>query len=103
MLFNEKYEEGGKTWMIVPANHPIYPFPFNLKDRVDKILGELEVLGIKGSVKKLGNGIFEGIREKDYVRYKICFGAGGSVEIHTDRLIGLGFVLEGNTWSMVVE
>ena len=33
----EKYSEGidKKTYVIIPSNHPIYPFPYNLEDRVE--------------------------------------------------------------------
>ena len=38
LLFLEKYstsKDGNKiTYMMIPLNHPIYPFPYNLEDRI---------------------------------------------------------------------
>lgn len=45
LLEMEKYgteKEGNKmTYIIIPANHPIYPFPYNLEDRVETIVNKI--------------------------------------------------------------
>lgn len=33
----EKYSNDGLTYLIIPSNHPVIPFPLNLKDRVEFI------------------------------------------------------------------
>ena len=42
MLELEKYstsaEKTKKTYMMIPANHPVYPFPYNLEDRAEFIV-----------------------------------------------------------------
>ena len=40
----EKYSKGKNkiTYLIVPANHYEYPFPYNLEDRKDFIIKKLE-------------------------------------------------------------
>ncbi len=40
LMHLEKYSKGKdkKTYMMIPANHPIYPFPYNLEDRCDYIM-----------------------------------------------------------------
>ena len=60
LLFLEKYSTEKKknkmTYMIIPYNHPIYPFPYNLEDRVvyikDKI-GEKIKFDIKLTTKTI--------------------------------------------------
>jgi hypothetical protein len=46
MLLLEKYGDGKMTYVMIPANHPKYPFPYNLEDRVKHIIN-----GIKNDVK----------------------------------------------------
>jgi hypothetical protein len=43
MLELEKYATGNKkiTYIMIPKNHPIYPFPYNLEDRVEYIKNEI--------------------------------------------------------------
>ena len=48
----EKYSttsDGNKiTWLVVPINHPKYPFPYNLEDRIKYKLKELnKIAGVK--------------------------------------------------------
>ena len=40
LMYMEKYI-GGKTYLIIPKNHPIHKFPFNLEDRLEKTLSEI--------------------------------------------------------------
>ena len=46
LLDLEKFSTGKNkmTYMMIPANHPIYPFPYNLEDRADYIENKLKVL-----------------------------------------------------------
>lgn len=46
MLLLEKYGDGKMTYIMIPANHPKYPFPYNLEDRVKHIIN-----GIKSDIK----------------------------------------------------
>lgn len=41
LLDLEKYSTNNITYVIIPANHPIYPFPYNLKDRADYIVNKI--------------------------------------------------------------
>jgi hypothetical protein len=49
LLELEKYSTGDdkKTYMMIPQNHPIYPFPYNLEDRIDFIKNKLKELNPK--------------------------------------------------------
>ena len=33
LIEKEKYSTDNKTYLIIPINHPNYPFPFNIHDR----------------------------------------------------------------------
>jgi hypothetical protein len=49
MLELEKYSTNNKTYVMIPANHKIYPFPYNLLDRVHFIQDKI---GKSSYVKK---------------------------------------------------
>jgi hypothetical protein len=77
LLALEKYSTsklGNKmTYMIIPANHPQYPFPYNLEDRVKSILNDIQhetrlKLIYKIHTIKLKNGEYPDIH---YVQYEI--------------------------------
>jgi len=55
MLELEKYQTGDKkkTYIMIPANHPTYPFPYNLEDRVEFIMKNIkDIIPIKISMSK---------------------------------------------------
>ena len=49
MLELEKYSTGAdkKTYMMIPANHPLYPFPYNLEDRSKHIKDKIKEINSK--------------------------------------------------------
>jgi hypothetical protein len=59
MLELEKYATGTakKTYIMVPANHPTYPFPYNLEDRVELIKKSLKDINTKIHVETKKNKI----------------------------------------------
>lgn len=44
MIEKERTQTGDnkKTYMMIPLNHPTYPFPLNLEDRVDYIKEQIK-------------------------------------------------------------
>ena len=52
MLELEKYASGSdkKTYIMIPANHPVYPFPYNLEDRIDYIKNDIKNINSKISI-----------------------------------------------------
>lgn len=50
LIFLEKYSKDNLTYLMVPANHPEYPFPLNIKDRKDYI-----ITNIRNKIKILNN------------------------------------------------
>lgn len=106
LLYLEKYADDKKTYMIVPTNHPKYPFPFNLEDRVNHISKRLNntlLTNISLDKKKQDGGIFEELRDKSLPKYTVSFAHEKAYEKNTQEIQQLGFSLQGNKWSMTVE
>jgi hypothetical protein len=123
----EKYStdaQGNKmTYLRIPANHPIIPFPLNLEDRVQSIINsiqketrvnlkpsisikklsqkELEVLippVPEDEIPPIGSGIYPDIL---YVKYVVDFNK--SMDKFADIMERHGAKKEGNKWVLVVE
>mgnify|MGYP001182436900 CR=1 FL=1 len=108
MLYLEKYstnkDDNKLTWLIIPYNHPEYPFPLNLEDRIEKITDQLtEKINVKISVKSMDNGIFEGTRDAKFKKYEMKFTTKPEWDMHKETFLRLGFKLNGNSWIMMVE
>ena len=54
LLVLEKYSSGKnkKNYIMIPANHIMYPFPLNLEDRLKNIVKELELKSKDYTIKK---------------------------------------------------
>ena len=98
LLFLEKYsttKSNNKfTYMIIPKNHPIYPFPFNLEDRIENIKNKLiNILPKLPSltIKETTNGIFENIRDKQLVKYIITIKHEPLLNDYITKIEDLGF------------
>jgi len=108
MLYLEKYSTDAKgdkiTWVIIPSNHPEYKFPLNLEDRVNSISSQLsEKISSKITTTESDNGIFEKVRNKTFKIYKMCFKMKTEWNMHINFFVELGFTLDNNIWSMVIE
>ena len=98
LLYLEKYSIGKerKTYMIIPFNHPIYEFPYNLEDRIIYYNQQLDKnlnTKIKFKIKKSNDGIFEDYRDKIYIKYDISF---VDNKFKKDIIENLGFKLKNN-------
>lgn len=110
LLYLEKYsreQDNNKfTWMIIPSNHPKYPFPLNLEDRIiyikdivfKKIPTKIDI-----DIKELPNGIFEDVRNTKFIKYELKFKHKSELEIHSDIITNVGFNLIENFWVLVIE
>jgi len=110
LLYLEKYsrtkDNNKLTWMIIPNNHPKYPFPLNLEDRVDYITNIIQSkipTEIKMDIKELPNGIFEDVRDNKFMRYVMKLKNKAEWEIYTEFFIKNGFILENDTWIKIIE
>jgi len=66
MIKLEKYQKGDKkTYLMVPFNHPVLPFPLNIEDRIEYIKSELKKrVPIKLSYEKKSDKIIISADEK---------------------------------------
>lgn len=110
LLFMEKYsvdkDNNKYTYLIVPENHPDYPFPLNLEDRIEHKIKQIEVkvpFKVEYEIEKLDNGIFEGIRNKNLVRYNLNVKNNKDLERYENFLTTLGFKLENKFWTILIE
>jgi len=101
LLYLEKYsttkDKNKMTYVMVPKNHPLYEFPYNLEDRVkDRINTINKMVGrnIDITVKKN--------KEID-VTYTLEFINDSFLKTHEKHLIELGFTLNKNIWSIELK
>jgi hypothetical protein len=110
LLFLEKYsrtEDKNKlTYVMIPANHPIYPFPFNLQDRVktymQKIINTSDGYRINITTKNIKNGEFMGVRNKEYPKYELTF-PDTNLKNKKEELERIGCKLNKSIWSIIIE
>ena len=95
LLLLEKYsttkDNNKLTYIMIPADHPIYSFPYNLEDRI-KFL--------KDNVKKLLDYDIEFKLEKDKLSYDLSFKNNKYIKDNDKKLEKLGFKLNNNMWSI---
>jgi len=106
LLYLEKYSTGkdNKTYMIIPANHKTYNHPLNLENRIELIEEKLKNIldkNIKLDIKKEFNGIFEGKRDKSFVKYVLTFDNKTSYD---KKIINkYNFKLDNKKYKLVLE
>ncbi len=109
LLYLEKYSTGKEnmTYMIIPFNHPVYIFPLNLEDRikyVEENFNKIEKSKIKLKSKKEKNGIFEGKRKNEYVKYTVEFEYSDKIKKDTQSLLDkYEFTKKGNKFISIFE
>jgi superfamily II DNA or RNA helicase len=103
LLYLEKYstsKDGNKiTYMMIPKDHPIYVFPYNLEDRVKFVIKQLNKIAGRNVdllVKKQKD-------KKDNMVYEITFSNDKYFKDILSQLEKLGFKLKDNTWTMTIE
>ena len=103
LLYLEKYsttkDENKITYIMIPANHPLYTFPYNLEDRikyyiklVNKIIGRSIDILTKKQKDKNNNPIYE-----------LTFKNDKFIKDYFKDIIKIGFKLKDDTWSCLLE
>ena len=88
----EKYSEDNTTYCIIPLNHPIYEFPYNLKDRCKYIVNKIsERFNVNINVEKV----------KEIRGYKISCNDGKDIE--KDFMLENKFELNGKSWIRIIN
>ena len=92
LLNLEKYGigENKKTYVILPYDHPLYPFPYNLEDRIDYIS---KSLGVKIDVKKE-------MKDKNPI-YKLSINS--SSDLNKEILKKYNFTLTGDKYTTTLD
>src|SRR5207237_897023 len=96
MLNLEKYAKGKdkKTYVMIPENHTVYPFPYNLEDRVDYVIDKLKnFIRVKLNVKT---------KSKDN-KYTIIIEDNKNLEEYRDILKKNGAIKEKGEWIIYIE
>lgn len=96
----EKYSTGKNkiTYLIVPYNHPKYPFPYNLEDRKNYIIDNLE----KEIKYKFIYDIKESKENKNIV-YKIIIKDNDKLKDYYNLLKKYKFTQEKNEWILNIN
>ena len=113
LLYLEKYsttkDNNKMTYVMIPANHPNFDFPFNLEDRIKSYIRETNKAcdrQVDIQVKKLKGGKFLGKELKEGTSYELSFKNEKFIEKEKDiqnKLIKLGYKLEKNQWVNILE
>lgn len=106
LLFLEKYstsKKGNKlTYVMIPADHKDYPFPYNLEDRKDYIINQLKdelKFKLDISVKEIKNIV----KEENVLEYIIELKDSPNIKDYKNLLISQSFKLTGNKWIRKIE
>jgi len=99
LLYLEKYstskDKNKITYVMIPKNHPIYEFPYNLEDRIkDRINTINKIIG-----KNININV---IKNKD-ITYTIEFDNDKNVKEYENKLLELDCKLEKNKWILELK
>ncbi len=105
LLMLEKYstEKYKMTYVMIPSNHPLYKFPYNLEDRknslIDKLLSVTKLkmdIKVKTVNKKSGD-------EKGYPSYHINIKNASNLSSYNDLFIHNGGILDKGVWTFILD
>ena len=110
LLYLEKYstndDKNKYTYFIIPINHPIYPFPFNLEDRIQYILEQIDTkipIKYKHKITKSNNGIFENQRDVNLTKYILNIENSKDLNKYEKILKSFLFKLDNDNWTIIIE
>ncbi len=110
LLYLEKYSTSKNdnkiTYVMIPANHKKYAFPYNLEDRIKHIISRLKHLIARDFdyvVKKGKDGKFEGFKNLPNYIIESNSAKDKYIEPHKKELEKIGFVLEKNKYVLNVD
>lgn len=109
LLFLEKYatsnDKNKKTYIMIPSDHPFYPFPYNLEDRIKYIIKKIKKITNREfnyEVKKMKNGSFQNIINPTLSKYLIEIKNDNYIEKNKKDIKNLGFELKDKKWSQII-
>lgn len=110
LLYLEKYSTDEKnnklTYVIIPKNHPIFPFPYNLEDRAKYIINILKnkiPYDFTYKIVKLNKGVFYNINDKLLHSYEISINNNNNLKVYYSIFNENKFELKNNIWYKLIE
>lgn len=108
LLFLEKYsttKDGNKiTYIMIPKDHPLYEFPYNLEDRIKYSLQQIKNITqreFQHTVIKGSDGVFN--EEKNMKSYTVEIKNDKYMEEHKNSIEKLGFKLIKSNYVIKIE
>jgi hypothetical protein len=103
LLYLEKYsttkDQNKMTYVIIPYNHPIYPFPYNLEDRI-----KLTIKKIKNLLKSEIEILVKKQKDNDNnIIYELTFSNNKLITEIIKDIESLGFNLNNNLWITILK
>lgn len=96
LIEQEKYNEDNITYLIIPCNHPIFPFPLNLKDRTIDIKNKL--------LNELKENVLLTITKNKNKSYTIMLQKTKITDKHEEFILNLGFIQKNkNNYELIVD
>lgn len=106
LLFLEKYSSTKKknklTYVMIPSNHPIYKFPYNLEDRKDYIINDIREK-IKFKIDLNVKEVKTKIQKIDVITYVIEIAHTSNLMEFSSFMETLGFTLQGKKWIINID
>ena len=108
LMYLEKYstskDNNKLTYVMIPADHPIYEFPYNLEDRVKARIKQVKKLvkrDFDSVVKKMNDGEFMG--KKNMKSYFIEIKKDKYISQYHTELERMGFRFDNNKYIMIID
>jgi DNA polymerase III delta prime subunit len=99
LLYLEKYsttKDGNKkTYVMIPYDHPIYEFPYNLEDRIKDRINKIN--------KIIGRKIDITVTKNKDLSYMLTFKNETFMNEYKNKFEGLNFKLNKNEWSLLIK
>lgn len=103
MLLLEKYSKDNITYIMIPANHPIYQFPLNIYDRKQYVTNKIyDVIKFKLDISTKLIKKIDG-PEKGYPTIEIIIKNDPKLKEYEGFLSKIGAVLRDNEWVIKIE
>jgi hypothetical protein len=95
LLELEKYDNNNITYIIIPSNHLIYPFPYNIKDRCDFIANKI--------TSEFTNGNISIDYDKKKKEYTIIVKNNDKINKNENFMKELKFEKIGVNWKLIIN
>lgn len=106
LLFLEKYSSDKKnnkmTYMMIPKNHRVYPFPYNLEDRVQHIKAQIKDK-IKFKIDMKINTKTIKVNKESVNNYEIIISASEKLKEFKQFFDSLGAIIVAGKYKIIIE